>query len=91
MQSKVNLEHPESGRPCLVLVAKNPKRWGQTAGCPSGKTNPRRGNKEDKKQEENRFTMPEGVWHRGRSTDVRLDPLGLLIEKGKEYIIRQWR
>lgn len=61
MQSKVNLVHPESERPCLVLVVKNPMLKGQTAGCPSGKTRQRRGYEEDKEQEENRFTVPGEV------------------------------
>lgn len=56
MENRVNLLHPESGRPCLGLVVKNPR--GRTAGCPCGKTQQRRGNEEDKEQEENRFTMP---------------------------------
>ncbi len=59
MQSKVNLVHPECGSPCLVLVVKT---WqSQTAGCPSGKTQQRSGNEEDKEQEENRFMVPGEV------------------------------
>lgn len=62
---------------------------GQTAGRSAGKIQRKSRNEEDKEQEENRFSVPGGVWHKGEDAQMcqPVPPGPAQVEEAVEHTV----